>query len=302
MPDEPLLTDAIDVDSKPVVKTGALPAGALVPTAPNVPEGRADLMELSREERHLAFETFYSDYQDYRKWLFSKMKRGVHYGNPPGCDPKKDIPPEQWTARGMFYKAGSQFVASLHCWIPSFEADTKAWEMGGKVAGAHYRICYLHKNTIDGPVVGMGNGMAQVGQKNRDGNAAIKCANKCALSDAVLNRTGLSDLFVQDGPPGTEEPEQGAPAGDKGPQGDKPPATDTNNVQRQTVLLCKTYHKAFVEKEPQADGPKVAESFHKWAESVLQREFKATKDLTGPQVAALQAWFRTNGLTMRAEQ
>jgi hypothetical protein len=47
-------------------------------------------------------------------------------------------------------------------------------------------------------VLGEGRGAGVAGVKRRDGNGAVKIAQKSAKIDAVINTLGLSDLFTQD--------------------------------------------------------------------------------------------------------
>ncbi|HUT57811.1 MAG TPA: hypothetical protein VNA25_08150 [Phycisphaerae bacterium] len=248
------------------------------------------------EMREVA-EEWYARKKAFRDWIMSKLVRGVHYGFPPGCEPDTSIDPDQWKARAMLYKAGAQFLADLCDLDPRFEADMPAWEQGGKVAGSHYRHCTLTDRRT-GEAVGEGYGMGQVGQKRRDGNAAIKVGDKCALSDAILNTLGLADLFTQDGPPGTEE---GTPAKSAAASrtGKKPPNTDTSNAVKAINALYGAWCMAA---NLDTQDKKAKEGFGAWAESILQRSVPPATEITVTETGVLAAWFKANGVAKKVNE
>lgn len=141
----------------------------------------------------------------FRRWVLSQMKRGLHYGVPPGCEPNGRTNPEQWQHKPSLYKAGADMLCDLLKMRPEFEADEIAWKLMGSKPGVPVFRCRLinigspfFAGRNIGEVLGEGRGAAAEGQKKRDANAAIKVAQKCAKVDAVINTLGLSDLFTQD--------------------------------------------------------------------------------------------------------
>ena len=232
-----------------------------------------------------------------RNWILSKLVEGVHYGIPPGCEPDTKIDPKQWKARRMLYKAGAQFIAEILKWEPRFEADMTAWEQGGKVAGTHYRKCTLYRKS-DHKFVGEGNGMGQVGAKRRDGNAAIKVGNKCALSDAILNATGLSDLFTQDGPE-PDEKEASAKSAAASRTGKKPPNTETANALKAVSAIYKDWCK----RAGQDGGTEQAGAdFRAWTESILQHDVPHATEITAAEAGVLAKWFAANGTAKKVNE
>ena len=270
-------------DDPPQESQGGVPAVQEKPLTP------AEWVQQS-DERFAFHET-------QRNWILSKLVEGVHYGIPPGCEPDPNIDPIQWKARRMLYKAGAQFIAEILKWEPRFEADMDAWKQGGGVAGTHYRKCTLYRKS-DHKFIGEGNGMGQVGAKRRDGNAAIKVGNKCALSDAILNATGLSDLFTQDGPEADEEkgPAKSAAASRTGK---KPPSTETANAVKAINALygawCMAANLDTKDKEAK-------EGFGAWAESILQRSVPPATEITVKETGVLAAWFKANGVAKRVNE
>lgn len=170
----------------------------------------------------------YKDRRDtFRRWLLSQLVAGVHYGVPPGCEPKfdaqgnlqvwmkggmKSISPEQWQHKPSLYQAGADFIIDLMNLRAEFAADLGAWEMLGKVDGKIVYKCQLFSRAT-GELVGEGIGARTIGDKGGDLNNGVKMACKCAKVAAVINSYGLSDLFTQDledrpGPEKHANPEQ----------------------------------------------------------------------------------------------
>lgn len=144
----------------------------------------------------------------FRRWLLEQLQMGIHYGVPPGCEPRDNPNPLQWKHKPSLYKAGAQFICDLLMLRAEFEPDAVAWKMAGEVVGTYVLKCTLRLVTVNGgsffhgrktgDIIGEGRGAASRGVKKRDDNAAIKIAEKCAMTDAVLNALGLADLFTQD--------------------------------------------------------------------------------------------------------
>lgn len=158
---------------------------------------RQAFMLLPRERMEQAL-TDYSDKRDmFRKWLLSQMRAGVHFGVPPGCEPR-DIPnPEQWQNKPSLYKAGAELIYDLMGARPVFKADPEAWKSLGAKEGMVVIKCELYSKFND-TLLGEGMGVFSVGEKKMGPNSAVKLAEKRAKVDAVLNTWGLSDLFSQD--------------------------------------------------------------------------------------------------------
>ncbi len=141
--------------------------------------------------------------EHFRKWLMSQLVQGVHYGYPPGCEPKLDrqgmpvVNKKQWTAKPSLYKAGAHFIIELLKVRAVYEPDMETWEMSGRVAGLIFRKCKI-LNPATGDVLGEGSGAYQIGKKGMDANAAIKMAEKNSATSAVINTFALADLFTQD--------------------------------------------------------------------------------------------------------
>jgi hypothetical protein len=154
---------------------------------------------------------------EFRKWLLSQLKEGVHYGVPPGCEQRRDgngnvivdgkiVYPDQWQFNPSLYKAGADFICDLIQMDPQFSPDLDTWKMLGSKEGTVVICCKLlcrgdnpffpTRPKLD--VLGEGRGAGVAGVKRRDGNGAVKIAQKSAKIDAVINTLGLSDLFTQD--------------------------------------------------------------------------------------------------------
>lgn len=153
--------------------------------------------------------TMLAEYEDRRKcfrdWLLSQMTVGVHYGVPPGCEVASNVDPKQWKGRPSLYKAGADLICDLLKMRPTFSPDESLWKMLGAKDGTICIRCQLVNDNSPffaernpGDMLGEGHGAGHAGVKRRDGNGAIKIAEKSAKIDAVINTLGLSDLFTQD--------------------------------------------------------------------------------------------------------
>ncbi len=156
---------------------------------------RGAAMMISAAQMPAVFAEFDERRRLFRKWLFSKLKRGVHYGVPPGCEPRGNVDPEQWVNKPSLYKSGADFLCELMGWTPKFSNDTETWEMLGKPPCV-CMVCVLVGS--DGRIFGEGRGARSRGEKKMADNATIKMAEKCAKVDAVIHALSLSDLFTQD--------------------------------------------------------------------------------------------------------
>lgn len=156
---------------------------------------RSTVMMIPASQMPAVFAEFDERRDTFRDWLFSKLKRGVHYGVPPGCEPRVEVDPRQWVNKASLYKAGADFLCELMGWTPKYTNDTVTWEMLGKPPCV-CMVCHLHGS--DDRVFGQGRGARSRGEKKMADNATIKMAQKCAKVDAVINALSLSDLFTQD--------------------------------------------------------------------------------------------------------
>lgn len=201
--------------------------------APALQALREAFMSLPAEQMRAGLSEYQERRKTFREWLLSQLKEGVHYGYPPGLEPKwcdakgkpcpkeqavatlgyrnSVVPLESWTVKPSLYAAGADFVCDLLFLRAEFSVDMEAWEQAGKVSGMFFRKCKLYSRT-NGEFLGEGTGARTIGQKNGDCNNAIKMADKCGLVAAVLSVYGLRDLFTQDletlPPPKHDNPEQ----------------------------------------------------------------------------------------------
>lgn len=159
------------------------------------------LMSVEDQKIFLAEHTLRRNH--FREWLLSQLIEGVHYGFPPGCEPKLDrqgrplVDKKQWTAKPSLYKAGAFYIIELLKVRAVFEPDMETWEMAGKVSGLIFRKCRI-LNPATGDTLGEGSGAYLIGKKGMDANAAIKMAEKNSATSAVINTFALADLFTQD--------------------------------------------------------------------------------------------------------
>jgi len=157
---------------------------------------RAAAMLMPREQMEVALAEYSDRREAFRDWLLRQLVMGVHFGVPPGCEPKGEVNPKQWKHKPSLYKAGADFICDLMAARDEYEPDMQSWELSGKTPGLYPFICRLYSR--GGELLGEGRGAAIRGLKKRDDNAAIKCGKKCAKVDATINAWGLSDLFMQD--------------------------------------------------------------------------------------------------------
>lgn len=169
-------------------------------------------LSLPVEEQRQVLAEYTERRDSFRNWLRAQLKEGVHFGYPPGCEPRfddngnvlvwmkggyKPFPKEQWLPKPSFYLAGADFVCDLLGLKPDYAADNGAWQQMGSPVNTFVFACYL-RSRANGEVVGEGRGVRVVGQKGGDANNAIKMAMKSAKVAAVLDTYGLRDLYTQD--------------------------------------------------------------------------------------------------------
>lgn len=212
-----------------------------------------------------------------RVWLLEQMQQGVHYGVPPGCEPKTEMrngvlhvgvwfkgrnggrgeyrwfPETQWKPKPSLYKAGADFVCDTMELVDVYDADMDAWQQLGSPKGTFVFRCRLYPKgvaQIPENLVGEGRGVRRTGQKGGDDNNAIKMAKKCAKVDAVLNGYGLSDLFTQDledlRPQPHDNPEQAAGAPQvpgRGDRADQPTVDELTALVGRWKAMCADTHR-----------------------------------------------------------
>lgn len=173
---------------------------------------RSAAMSVPSEQMKIGLEEYADRRKTFRQWLLCQLKPGIHYGIPPGCEPKYDkdgnlmvwmkggsraVSPDQWQHKPSLYQSGADFIIDLMSLRAEFAADLGAWEMLGKPEGKMVYKCQLFLRS-SGELIGEGIGARTIGDKGGDLNNGVKMACKCAKVAAVINAYGLSDLFTQD--------------------------------------------------------------------------------------------------------
>lgn len=197
------MTDSTELATTEMAKQDRPPVSAMDDVS-MLPVERQDLVLAEYDRRR----------NNFRQWLLAHFKKGIHYGYPPGCQPKLDhngnpaIPKDQWTAKPSLYKAGALFVVDLYKYQIEYEVDEAGWRQQGAHNGMFVMRCMLSMPGMD-TVLGEGRGICSETERGSNPNAAIKKAQKRALVDACLNTIPvLADLFTQDHPPVTEPKSQ----------------------------------------------------------------------------------------------
>lgn len=249
---------------------------------------RHAMMSLPLEQQKALTDVYMERRTGFRKWLLSQMTEGIHYGYPPGCEPKPDpehpgnfliwmkggfksYPASQWKPKPELYKAGAQFICDLLGVDPKWNADLAGWQQLGSPAGTFVYKCDLYSKA-SGHWLGEGRGARKVGTKGGDENNGVKMAMKSAHVDAVMNTYGLSDLFVQDSalPPPNPNPEQDGKAPQAPPRNKraKPATAVTQDQLGHVSAEWKSTHP-----EPSGDVGVQREKFKGWVKWATQREF-----------------------------
>lgn len=180
------------------------PGSAVAPLPTHTVAARSPLADLRDNALSVPAEQMQgalAEYADRRvafyRWLLEQMTEGVHYGVPPGCEPRRGVDPRQWKAKPSLYKAGADFVCDLMGLRDEYDSDMVTWEMLGKPSDTFIRRCRLFSRS-NGTLVGQGTGARKNGAKSMDANGSLKMADKTAKVAAIINSYGLSDLFSQD--------------------------------------------------------------------------------------------------------
>lgn len=258
---------------------------------------RSGFMMMPREAMESALAEFKDRRDAFRQWLRYQLVLGIHYGYPPGTEPKyadekkrdcqkeqavyakqwkrgKDgsggewvfVPLSQWTPKPSLYKAGADFCCDLLGARDVYHADMDSWAQLGSPKGTFVQTCVLYSR-ITNDTLGEGRGIRKTGQKGGDENNAIKMAKKCAKVDAVLNTWGLSDLFTQDiedDIPPVDNPDQ-APGAPVVPPRSKRTAADPKELSQLIAAYKACKH----------PGDHAPEAFSKWAGAILSRTFES---------------------------
>lgn len=186
-------------------------------------------MSLPLEQIRGLLDDYMARRTEFRAWLMAQLKLGVHYGVPPGCEPRGNVRPEQWVNKPSLYKAGAEFICDLMNVRPKYTADLDGSQQMGELKpdkSGEVKRYFVYKCELfsrqTGELLGEGTGARQLGAKGGDVNNSVKMAQKNALTAAVLNVYGLSDLFTQDyEPPEFQNPEQKADAPRAAPRGER---------------------------------------------------------------------------------
>jgi len=289
---------AVDAEAEEVSGPPAIVAPGLVPMTFH--DGAA---LLPVEEQRAVLAEYGKRHQCFIDWLLSQLVEGIHYGVPPGCEPRGTPDPRQWQAKPSLYKAGALLVANLLKLSPRFEADQAAWTQLGKPEQTFVFKCELWSASA-GKVIGEGRGTYAVGEKKMPANSAIKLAEKRALSDAIINSIpGMADLFTQDREDVAETAKARRTDTPHEAQGAKPPVTDSSYVQKGVNKLFGEWKRAGRD-WGQATGDAKEDDgvdFRDWCESVLRKTVPTSADVTGQELQQLQAWFKTNKTRRKAD-
>lgn len=176
--------------------------------------GAFDLMSV--EEQDVLLPEYDRRRANFFKWLDKHLERGVHYGTPPGCEPKRDnkgrlvdfrgklISEDSWRHKETLYQAGARKLVDLFKFADDYQPDWDLWRMAGSPEGTICWRCLLYDRS--GGRIAIGHGAMEDGEKKMVLNSRIKIAKKRALVDAVLSGVPcIADLFTQDLDDGTPE-------------------------------------------------------------------------------------------------
>lgn len=230
-----------------------IPATVGVPEREQTPQGlalrdfRSGFMMLDPERMKAALTEYDARRDTFRDWLLSKLIVGLHFGFPPGCEPRKNaagqvvdkkgnvVPDSSWRSKPSLYKAGADFVCDLLGVRDEYRPDSEGWIQAGSNAGTFVSVCTLHSR-MTAEVVGMGRGLAKTADEQLGANSALKKSEKRAKVAAVLNAYSLADLFSQDledGPPG---PSNETPAAKPGAPKSHPRGKRAEKIDLESLL------------------------------------------------------------------
>jgi hypothetical protein len=108
-------------------------------------------------------------------------------------DPERCTDQSHWSKK-MLFKPGMEKIFSLLMLSSRLERDLETMEMLGGMKNLVAYVCVIYRN---GVAIGEGRGAAEVGERGRDANSAIKIAEKRARMDACLS-LGFSEFFTSE--------------------------------------------------------------------------------------------------------
>lgn len=203
------------------------------PTRGPLADLRQVSMALPKEQMELALAEYAERRKTFREWLLAQMQPGVHFGVPPGCEPRDNPDPRQWQHKPSLYKAGADLLVDLMAVRAVYRADLEAWRQLGEPTATYVFVCELVSRATS-EVIAEGRGAFKVGEKKMQENAALKMAQKRARIDATINAWGLSDLFTQDldedPPPLHANPTHDSRAPRAAPRGNRLSAADLSRL------------------------------------------------------------------------
>jgi len=169
---ERTMTDKLPLDGAVEdVEAEPLPVPAPIAERPAAFSDGMALLPVEEQNRVLA--AYDERRTSFRAWLLSHLKPGIHYGVPPGCEPRSTPNPEQWQHKPSLYKAGALLLVDLLKLRPEFEADNDAWTQLGRPDATFVMKCRLILPGTD-RIVGEGRGVFAVGEKKgMNANSAI---------------------------------------------------------------------------------------------------------------------------------
>lgn len=277
--------------TEPIAETGLIVEQAADAEPRALADLRTHALSVPVETMQRGLAEYFDRRTAFRDWLRSKLVSGVHYGYPPGCEPKYDdkgnylvwikggykaYPPDQWQPKPSLYQAGADFICDLMGTRPEFAADLDAWKQMGEPKDTFVFACRLFNKSNH--LLGEGRGVRKVGDKGGDANNAIKMAMKAAKVAAVLNTWGLADLWTQDledGPP-PAAPAPNPPADPSAPQAQPRGKRDMPPLRDRINRIGNLWRAA----NPRDDGDRTAWSidFKKWVIEAAGRTFNAGQE------------------------
>lgn len=249
---------------------------------PVVNDLRHAMISMPAEQQTAMLIEYKARRDNFRDWLWSQLKEGLHYGFPPGCEPKwvtnsagekigtKDwkgnmIPLSSWQPKPSLYASGADFIVEICGLIDTYEPSEIGWKQMGGVVGMAVIMCRLRSKSTNEL---MGESLGSHFDKKdaeKASNKALKMAMKAAKVGAVINAYGLRDLFTQDEgpkPPRGENPE----ADRNAPRAD--PRADRGGITKDRMnFLYKEWARDFGEGANK-------EEFTNWVHSVVGRKFE----------------------------
>jgi hypothetical protein len=242
------MTEQSLIPSQPTQSTALSQPGEVLRDP--VADLRHAMMTLPVDQQVTFLAEFKARRDHFRKWLMEQLVPGVHYGIPPGCEPKSKTidgvvhygnwnkkknaydwhPESQWKPKPSLYAGGADFVCDLLGLRDEYESDAVSWQQMGSKPGTAVQKCLL-KSRATGELIGEGIGAYS---NQSDANNAIKMAAKCAKVGAIINAYGLRDLFTQDEP---------KPQPNDNPEADPAAPRAASRAERKAAVSAPVYEK-----------------------------------------------------------